>query len=213
MSKRKPPVCGNCAHPDPHNRWGKCAAESCQCREPAFPEGHKPTAPRKSTPAAPLEGEVLVFRNPDTQRPVAVPDEVVAEAERPYRAYLLKRRGYSWHEIAQMEGWESWQAVSETVQQYLREGKAVVGELRRRELVALMIDRLEAGMNAVWPAAMEGKINAVMAMRTLVMDEVKLLALDAGEETKTAEATTVVVLDGDETDYVGHLRAVVEGPG
>lgn len=222
---RKPPPtgpCANCDHQIPHNRWGKCAEPGCDCAVPAFPEppeGHTPELEAQAAevaaadPASPKAGagKVLVFRNPHDERPVAVPDEIVSVADRCYRAYLLRRRGKSWTEIALTEQWPTPAAAAAEVQRYLDEGKAIVGELRRRELLAFEVDRLDALMDAVWAPAMEGKVQAVMAARTLIMDRVKVLQLDQGSDTGAdgAAPTTVVVLGGSEDQFIAGLQAVV----
>ena len=64
-------------------------------------------------------GEVLVFRQPETGRPVAVPNEVVSEVERAYKAYQDKLTGKSWETIAVEGMWPSAQAAAREVQLYL----------------------------------------------------------------------------------------------
>lgn len=142
------------------------------------------------------DADVLVFRNPITERPVAVPEQVVLEAERPYRAYLAHLGGTSWPLIAVDEGYADVQAAQRDVQRYLQEGRAVVADYRRREMLAMEIARLDALQTAIWANAMGGHLPSVTACMNLIITRVRLLALDQGEADTgddELDAKTVVI--------------------
>lgn len=154
------------------------------------------------------EGEVLVFRGP-TGRPVAVPDEIVSEAEREYRAYTARLSGQSWAEIAVNEQWPSAEAAAAAVKRYLAEGKAVVGDLRRREALAMEMARLDALQSALWPQAMKGNVAHVGMALQVVNARVKLLGLEQATEEEAGAAETVVV-PSDE-GYLAALQRAASG--
>jgi hypothetical protein len=103
-------ACVHCDHPAKHNLWGKCSEDGCECRS------YEPTGE---------DAKVVVLRNPETLRPIAVPDEVVRHADRVYDAYCRHRSGESWELIATTAGWPNARAVAAEVSNYLDEGRAI----------------------------------------------------------------------------------------
>lgn len=154
--------------------------------------------------------EILVFRN-SSGAPVAVPEGVVLEAERPYRAFKYHQQGYEWNKVAEIEGYPSAQAARADVTRYLREGAALVSDFSRRELLSLEIARLNALQAAIWPGAMRGHLPTVVVARDLIMSRAKLLKLDEsidGEEETTGPRT--VIVPHDDQGYSEVLTSVIE---
>ena len=146
---------------------------------------------------------VQIFRNPETGRPIAVPDEIVTEAEREYRAYKLHVQGLTWREIADREHYPNGGAASEAVKRYLDEGRAVVGSFRRPEVMAVEIAVLRAMRAALWDdATLLRKPAAVMAILGTVDRMVKLFGLDTADEADVTVQTVVVPSE----DYIEQLR-------
>lgn len=154
------------------------------------------------------DAQVLVFRSPVTEAPVAVPSSVVVEAERPYRVYQRRLCGESWEEIAAAEGYPTPRAAQYDMERYLDEGKALIAENSRRNMLALEIARLDALQHAVWPAAMRGVLPAVSIAQNLVLSRIKVLGLDQAED-ETSEGRTVVVPSDDE----GYKQALERAAG
>ena len=149
------------------------------------------------------DAQVLVFRGAD--RPVAVPEHVVLEAQREYRAWKLHEGGRSWEQVAAIEGYPTAAAARQDVRRYLTEGRALVSEWSKQELLAVSLAQLDTLLSAVWEGATQGKIPAVSMAKDLIISKVKILRLDeVGAEDET-RARTVVVL-GNEDAYTAALE-------
>lgn len=150
---------------------------------------------------------VLVFRDV-AGRPIAVPEDVVIESERPYRAYRLKRAGHNWEVIAMMENYPTWQAARADVKRYTEEGASLVADWRRQELLEMEVSRLDALQAAIWESAMKGNLPAVNSVVSIVVTRTKLLRLDEDirDDEKELEGRTVVV-PNDEAGYSAVLEA------
>lgn len=201
-------VCLSCKHAAPHNRWGKCIVGGCGCREydPSIgiePDPYDETI-RPASPPRPPE-TTMVIRDPETQRPFAVPDEVIAAAERPFRAYELHRAGGSWEDIAKAEHWPNAAAVQSAVKAYLNDGKAIWGDYTRQELRAQQVDRLEYFMSKFAPKATEGNLSAGDLVLKYIKELNKLFTLygDEAEDIGTAAPVTIVVTD---EAYIADLK-------
>lgn len=154
-------------------------------------------------------GDVIVMRNPNTGRPVAVPDEIVSQAEREYRAFKMSRAGKDWHEIAIHEQYPSAQAAAAAVKRYLDEGAAVVADFRRTEAISMEVARLNALQSAFWDAAQAGDTKAGALVFNIIMGRVKLQKLDVLiSEDEATQARTVVVASDD--GYADSLREIAE---
>ena len=153
------------------------------------------------------EGHVLVFRRPDTGRPVAVPDEVVLAAERPYRAYCARLTGMSWEAVALEEGYPNARAAAAEVNRYLEEGKELVAQASAGALISLELARMDALQAAVWPMAMSGNLAAVGVAQNLIMNRVKIMGLEVlAEKGEAAGAPRTVVVPMDESGYIAALQ-------
>lgn len=191
-------TCENCRHACAHNFWGKCLVNGCTCRDyvgdigllsdPEVPE------PPPATTEAPTGGSTTqVYRNPETGRPIAVPDEIIREEERPYRAYLRFRAGSTWEQIAQEEHWPDAAAVQATVKRYLDEGRAVVGEFTRNEMKAIQLDRLHGLVGALYPKALDGNLSAAAEVHKVIKTIMQSTGSDKDEGTDELNPTTIVV--------------------
>lgn len=178
--------------------------ESCSCPSSrGLDAPHVPSCPQ-------YVGTVTqIYRNPDTGRPIAVPDEIVTQAEREYRAWKAHQRGTPWPVIAENEGYPNGMAASEAVKRYIDEGRAVVGAFRRQEVVATELAVHLALRDAMWDGAMlEHKPSHVMAMLATNDRIGKLYGLDQVD----AEDATVQTVVIPSEDYLAQLQAADAEP-
>jgi hypothetical protein len=154
---------------------------------------------------------VLVFRNPAGQ-PVAVPAQVVTEAERAYRCYMMNLGGKSWHEIAVLESYPSASAAKYDVDRYMEEARAMIVEASQQKMLVREVARLDYLQDRIWPGVQAGSLAAVQQARGIIMDRVKLIEavamlkhLEGG-----ASHNTVVIgsyATADKESYIGALAA------
>lgn len=148
---------------------------------------------------------VLVFRN-GVGQPVAVPEQVVKEGERPFRAYQHQLAGYSWDEVAQIEGYVDGAAAKYDVEKYLEEGKRLVTQHTRKTQLELGVAQLNALQTAVWAQAMKGHLPSIKEARGLIMDRLKATgALVTADETPEDEKPSTVIIPSTQ-DYEAELR-------
>lgn len=181
-------------------------SEDCIARRPLGSDAHIPSCPcsdKKGT-----GGTVLVFRN-EAERPVAVPEDVVEEAERDYRAYKLWRQGLDWEEIAEREGYPTSDAAAATVKRYLDEGRAIMYELTRREIIADHVSRLRTYRAAMWDAGVIERKPAAMSQLLAIEDRwVKAFGLDQPDAEDNGVQTVVVP----SAEYLEWLQKVATDP-
>lgn len=147
---------------------------------------------------------ISVVRNLETQRPVAVPEEVVEEAEREYRAYKSYRNGHTWNDIARDEGYPNAEAASAAVKRYLDEGRTIIRELRRNEILATEVDYLRYLRTQLQTGVEVGKPSHIMAALAVHRDLMKALALDQPDPEDTTAQTVVVPSE----DYIQSLQVI-----
>lgn len=173
---------------------------TCQATRPLGSDHMKPCPLAK-------DNVVQMYRNPETGRPVAVPDEIVAEAEREYRAYKAHCSGKTWRDIAIAEMYESADAAAAAVRRYLDEGRAVVQDFSRAEVVAAHLGRLMMLREAFWDEAMtEKKVSAGMFLLSVEDRWVKAFGLDQPD----AEDTTVQTVVVPSEDYIRELQMAAD---
>lgn len=149
-------------------------------------------------------------------KPVVVPSEVASAAERPYRAYKKKLDGMTWADIAQEEGYPNQQAAAVDVRKYLEQGKALVTDYSRQQLIEIEADRLDKLQRAIWGLAMQGDLPAVAMSLKIMAHRAKILGLEADQragETSDARPVTIVVAPDSES-YMAALErmaTVAEG--
>jgi hypothetical protein len=157
-----------------------------------------------------VAADALVFRGHDN-RPVAVPHEVVIESERPYRAYSLALGGLNWEQVALQEGYPSANAARLDVKRYLDEGRSLVQDLTRKQLLERELSRLDLLQSAVWRKAMEGNLPAAGTALSIVRERIKLLRLDEDIRDDDETLTGTVVVGGDESTYTRQLEQAAGG--
>jgi hypothetical protein len=151
------------------------------------------------------EGKVLVFRN-SASEPIAVPGEIVTEAERAYRCHIKRLEGSSWEEIAIAEKYPTAIACKADVDRYLKEGAALVTEKSQRDQLTLEVGRLDAMQLFLWPKAKGGSVPAVTAIVNIIMNRSKLVGLQSEQALAAGGPRTLVVPVDDE----GFLDALKE---
>lgn len=149
---------------------------------------------------------VQLYRNPDTQQPIAVPDEIVSAAERDYAAWKTHTSGAPWTIVAEQHQYPSAEAAREAVSRYLEEAVAVIRGFTREQMVADHVGRLAAYRSALWTKAMQGNTQAI-AMGLNIEDRwVKAFALDQADAEDTSGRTVVVASE----EYIAELQAAAE---
>lgn len=181
-------------------------SDSCGC-----PAGRPLGAPHlasckmaESQPTAP--SLVSIYRNTETGRPVAVPDEIVTAAEREYRAWKSWTSGKSWSAIANEELYDSPQAAAEAVRRYLDEAVAVVKDFTREQVIADHLGRLQALREFLWTGAAAGKTTNVMAILAIEDRWTKAFGLDQVDAEDTTAQTVVVA----SPEYIANLQLAAE---
>jgi hypothetical protein len=154
----------------------------------------KPVAVPKPDPRdLPPQQTLQVFRGP-TGQPVAVPAQIVAESERPYRAYEKHTQGYTWEQVAEAENYPDWRAAKMDVLRYLEEGRALVEDFSRKQLLEREIARLDMVMALAFPYAQKGSAPHMNIILGTIGSRAKLLRLDQDvrDDDDTLQGRTVV---------------------
>lgn len=174
--------------------------EFCTC-----PSGRPLGSPH--LPGCPdAEGEVLVFRSPDTGRPVGVPHDIVTAADRAFGAWEQKLEGKSWQWIADHSpggGWPTAAAAQAEVLKYLEEGRQALAGWKRAEITELWRSRLEMLWEAAVPEAKSGKVPSMMAALNIAKTAMTLERLDQPSEEGTNVPTVVIPSE----EYIASLQA------
>lgn len=132
-------------------------------------------------------------------------DDVKTMEERAYRAYQMRLGGQDWTAIARNLQYKSPQRAKREVDDLITKAASIASDDRKREVVEMELDRLDALQNAVWGMAISGDLKAVETTLKIMAHRARLLAL--GEES-TANTVQTVIVAGE--DYVETLRSVAQ---
>jgi hypothetical protein len=157
------------------------------------------------TPKEEREATVLVFRN-GAGDPIAVPTDVVTEAERAFRAHQLRVGGMTWAQVAEAEKYSSASACKYDVDRYMAEARSLVVESSAREMLTLEVTRLDALQHALWPAAMSGHVPSAALAMNIIVNRAKLVGLDPEKMMEEADKARTVVVPVDEDGYTAALQ-------
>ena len=134
-------------------------------------------------------------------------------------AYLLKQQGWSWWDIAE-ELHLSEGSAKRLIANGMTKAAEMVGDVSKRMLLVLEVDRLDALMAAHWRAATEDvdrvdnhgntvseppDVRAAEFVLKTILARAKLEGLEVAES--TAAASTVVV-SGNSEEYVAALKLI-----
>lgn len=150
-------------------------------------------------------GETFVTRTPEGQV-VGVPDEIISEAERDWRAYKLFRDGHTWQEIASKENYESAGAAAASVKRHLGQARLALAELVRADIIADHVSRLQFARKGLVAGVKEGKPQSVMAFLAIEDRWVKAFGLDVPDAEDQGVQTVVVPSD----EYLEKLRQAAQ---
>ena len=153
---------------------------------------------------------VLVFRN-GVGQPVAVPEDIVVDAERPYRAYKAHLGGKDWATIAEQEGYPSASSAAYDVDRYMEEARSMVTARSQKQLLDLNVARLDYMLSQVWPGVEAGMLTAIKEARGIIMDQSKtVVAMAAVKDDSADEIRRTVVIYGEQRDdkdsYIQQLQ-------
>lgn len=131
--------------------------------------------------------------------------DISTREERAYRAYQMRLSGESWQRIMYRFEYPSINIMKGEIDALIRKATSIANDDRRREVLELELDRLDALQNAVWGMAIGGDLKAVETALKVMAHRARILAL--GEE--TASSTNTVVIASEK--YVETLQGVIEG--
>ncbi len=132
-------------------------------------------------------------------------DNIRTKEERAYRAYQKRLGGESWADIATSMDYPSPVTVKREVDLLVSKAMNIATDDRKREVVEMELDRLDALQNAVWGMALTGDFKAVETTLKIMQHRARLLAL--GEESSGNTVQTVIVAG---EDYVETLRGMAK---
>lgn len=193
--------CANCEHIEPHKLWGRCVSQGCECRD------YEPTTVNDDGTTE--VGMTVVVRDPESGQPIAIPDEIIAENDIIYRAYLKHRQGLSWDQIAYLDGWDSPTVCAAHVKAYLKAGASIWGDLNREEALAMEIARLDFLQTKLWDKAANGNVAAIHEVRGIIRDRVEYRQLGkTPEEAEGGDAgkTPLTLIRGSDGTYAADLK-------
>jgi hypothetical protein len=147
---------------------------------------------------------VLVFRN-GAGEAIAVPADIVTEAQRAFRCYTLQLKGLSWSEIAELEKYPSAGAALADVSRYMAEAKALVVEATQRDLLTLEVERLNIVQRSLWDNMLSGHVPSAVAIVNVIMRRSELLGLDAERMRDEGNRARTVVVPADD-GYTAGLK-------
>lgn len=152
------------------------------------------------------QAKVLVFRGA-TGTPVAVPEDVVVDAEQLYRVHKAWLGGKDWDTIAQEEGFPSPRAARAAYDRYMAEARSLVIEATMQDAVQLAVAQLKALQAALWPAAMAGFPPAAREVRNNIMDQLKVQGWNPDKLVEADADVRTVVIQGERAyDFVEELK-------
>lgn len=155
------------------------------------------------------DATILVFRN-SVGDPIAVPQDIVEENDRTFRAAQMQLQGASWKAIALAEGYIDAAAAKADVKRYRDEAMALLTSHSRQELLALELARLDALQAAVWGQAMRGHLPAVNVVRDLIVTRVKIMQLDQPSPEESVTGPKTVVIPHDDDNFAAMLQQSID---
>lgn len=128
------------------------------------------------------------------------------------KVYRMRSEGHDWYHIAKtcnISLSEAKRFTSQTAQEIAQ----LSNEWELREQLEIETSRLDKMQLALWDLAMEGDTRAVDSILRIISMRAKLRGLESVNETSShATATTVVVANGNDKEYIAALRRVAEQP-
>ena len=137
----------------------------------------------------------------------AIDGEVVKS--RAEEAYERKLSGQSLAEIADEMGYSSAEAVSHAIKDRMGFEAQFLEEGDRKTILSLELARLDKQRQALWQSAMYGDIRANLALLQIADRYVKYSGADLQDV--SAGQHTVLVVGGDEQDYLEKLKGMADG--
>lgn len=151
--------------------------------------------------------DVIAFRHPETNQPIAVPKELALTSSRTYRAYTDHLQGKTWEQIAEAHGYPDVRAAMYDVQVYVDAARALYAGFSLHQRRTVTHARLEALIAAAFPAAAGGNLPAISTIHSLLVTQIKLWKLDTVDEDEADPTQRTVIVGGDtEEEYVQQLE-------
>lgn len=137
----------------------------------------------------------------------AIDGEVVKS--RAQEAYERKLEGESLAEIAEEMGYANGTVVSNLISERLKFEAQFVEESEQRTVRSLELARLDRQRKALWQSAMYGDIRANLALLQIADRYMKWSGADIPDVTSGQH--TVLVVGGDEQNYLEKLKGMADG--
>lgn len=131
--------------------------------------------------------------------------------DRAFLAYNAKLAGFSHAEIADRLDYPSAAAVYADIKRHLEAAVQRQPADTREAMLQMERDRLDFLQSRVWPQCEYGDLKAIEAALKIINTRIKLESFDAIDS--SAHVNTVLVVGGEERDYISKLKEVSEQNG
>lgn len=125
---------------------------------------------------------------------------------RPWHAYHLKLAGLSLSEIADRLNYTSGAEVARVIKNETISAAKDIEPEERESLLDLEVERLNYAQSKIWVGVEAGDIKCIEALLKIIQLRTKLQGLDMVDA--SAGVQTVLVVGGQEADYVNKLKLV-----
>lgn len=132
--------------------------------------------------------------------------ELVPTQEKSYQAYNLKMAGLSMSEIAERLEYPSANAVVMAIRAHIQEDARGQTSEFRQNLLQMELDRLDFMLSRIWPQIEHGDLKAVDSGIKIVQTQARIAGIDQIDA--STKVQTVLVVGGEERDYVAKLKEI-----
>jgi hypothetical protein len=112
-------------------------------------------------------------------------------------------------EIADELGYASGNEVRQAINAQMKSEATFLSEQGRNGILQMELDRLDRLQSVAWPSAMTGDPKSIEAVLKIMDRRIKITGIDAIDT--AAQQHTVLVIGGQEQDYVKKLKELAEG--
>lgn len=133
-----------------------------------------------------------------------------SDAERAYKAQLLKMQGHTWRDIAKMVGYPNSKHCQMSVRLFQQREALERDADFREQILDLEIQRTDELIKTYWDAAIvEMDLKAAdFVLKTIAQQHRMVEAADLNKEVRTSKT---IIIQGTGEEYVKALKELVEG--
>lgn len=117
--------------------------------------------------------------------------DIETHEDKAYAAYKMRLGGENTQVIAKKLGYPNGRRVMQAINNLIDKAIDVASDDRKREIIELELERLDALQSAAWGMAMTGDLKAIDSVLKVMQHRARLLSL--GEEKDTATSNTVII--------------------